>query len=71
MREVHIALKNMGRREHNEFAMHASLSGVKIPLKLNDSVTSKDTPRFDDEESKKADAAIKRAIERHANMRRR
>ena len=61
MREVDIALRRIGIRNHNAHALRASLHGVKIPLKNVSAPADTHGKQIDD---KLADAAINAAIAR-------
>lgn len=68
LREVHICLKRIDIRKHNEYAMQAAFYGHKIRLKgVGDpsKVTHKSTSEFTEKDDKAADNAIKKAMLRN------
>ena len=61
LRTIDVALRNIEKRTHNNFAMRASLHGIKIPFKkMTSQLQSSLTP----EQLKQADVAMEAAIKR-------
>ena len=61
MRELDIALKKISVRQHNAFALRASLHGYKIPLKQPVAPTEPTAPPVDE---KLADGVMAAALAR-------
>lgn len=62
LREIHIALRYIDTRKHNNYAMQAALHGHK--LKLKGPSTQKQETSFSQEESAAADKAMQKAMMR-------
>lgn len=66
LREIHIALKYIDTRKHNNYAMQAALHGHK--LKLKGASTKEPETSFTKEESEAADRAMQKAMMRRRQM---